>query len=124
MEVWTIQLGQWRLAKAQGIFVLDTTAMSGIAAFAPDFHLVKLYKAGKITEEVYTAFYEEKMQESQLLYPKYWDHIQTKGKVALACYCAAGKFCHRHLLLPIVTAYYKKKDITVKYMGEIEKEKK
>lgn len=124
MEVWTISLSQWRVAKERGIFLLDTTAMSGVKVFAPDFNLVKMYKRGEITEEVYTAFYHEKMAQSQIENKKYWDHLEKRSPLALACYCRAGVFCHRHLLLKLVQDYYATKGVEVKYMGEITKEKK
>ena len=44
LEYWTLQMGKWRLAKSRNIEVIDITAKSGIAAFAPDFALVMQYK--------------------------------------------------------------------------------
>ena len=115
-------MGQHRLAKAKGIFLLDSTAMSGIQQFAPEFRFVKMYKRGEITEEAYTDLYHTKMAESQLRYPKYWDNIANKKQVAIACYCKAGQFCHRILLIELIIDYYKKKGIEAVYMGEITKD--
>ena len=115
-------MSSWRIAKARGIFLLDTTAMTGHPPFAPEFEYVRMYKRGELSEEAYTQLYKERMAYSQIRYPNYWDNIEKKGVLALACYCKAGAFCHRILLVDLIIDYYKKKDIEVKYMGEITKE--
>lgn len=122
IELWTIQMSSWRIAKARDIFLLDVTAMSGHPPFAPEFNYVRMYKRGELSEEGYTRLYLEKMAFSQERYPKYWENIEKKGVLALACYCKAGAFCHRILLVDIIIDYYKKKGIEVKYMGEITKD--
>lgn len=120
LELYTIQMAQWRKAKALGIKFVDITAKSGLAAFAPDMSWVMEYKAGEMSEEEYTRLYSAKMLSSQELYPKYWDHFRNFEKVAIACYCPAGQFCHRRLLADYIKTYLEKQNYPVTLMGEIQ----
>lgn len=119
IEVWTIAIPQWRKAKALDITLLDITAKSGIPAFAPDFKHVMDYKAGKLSEEDYTKFYYGKMRKSLIDNPEDWEKLLSFDKVAVACYCTAGQFCHRLLFTDMMKKYCFSKGIHVTLKGEI-----
>lgn len=112
-------MGRWRLAAAKDIKFVNITAMSGVKAFAPDFAKVKEYKQNLLSEEEYTRLYLEKMARSETEYARVWGHLQLFPKMAFACYCKAGIFCHRHLFLPLVKSYLERYGHTVEEMGEL-----
>lgn len=117
--LWTIQLGQWRKAQAQGIALLNTTAQSGIPAFAPDFALVRLYKAGQLSEQDYTQAYLERMRASYAAQPAVWAELEKDQRVAVACYCKAGAFCHRHLFVQYMSKHLQNRGHQVELAGEL-----
>lgn len=118
-ELWTIQLSKWRVAKALEIPLLDITAKTGLAAFAPDFQDVMSYKRGEMDADEYTRIYKLRMEQSKLKYPVRWASLLTKPKLALACYCAAGRFCHRHLCAEIFRDYLNSFEHRVHLRGEL-----
>jgi len=101
-ELWTIQMAQWRLAKDLDVKFLDITAKSGLLPFAPEFSNVMAYKRGELTEKHYTDLYLAKMATSLVEFPRYWKRLEFYPRIAFACYCKAGVFCHRHLFLKLV----------------------
>lgn len=117
--LWTIQLSNWRLAKQQDVFLLNTTAKSGLQPFAPEYSNVMAYKRGELTEQEYTVRYWEKMQLSQQQYPKHWARLKHYPRVAVACYCRAGAFCHRHLFVELAKTYLEQAGHTVILKGEL-----
>ena len=61
---------------------------------APTEEMVRLWKAGKLTEETYTSMYCEdvlKGLSAKKVYAKYKDCV-------LLCYEKTGDFCHRRIL--------------------------
>ena len=120
IQVWTIQVAKWRLARDKDIFFLDITAKSGMLAFAPRFADVMRYKRGELTEEEYTDIYRKKMAESRRLFPLRWQSLVKRPKIAFACYCRAGKFCHRHLFVEEVVNYFGPQGYDILLMGELE----
>jgi len=112
-------MGQWRLAEAQGIKLLNITAKNGIQAFAPDYSLVMDYKSGKVSEEEYSEIYLAKMVRSKEEFKLYWDTLAKYPRMALACYCAPNTFCHRHLFLNLVIEHLKALGIEAVYKGEL-----
>lgn len=101
--IYTIQLSQWRLAKQQDIYLLDTTVKSGIKTFAPTWEMVRSYKAGELSEEAYTHLYRERINRLHNENPEIWKYyFDNDHYIALACYCRPGEFCHRHLLAQAV----------------------
>jgi len=116
--VWTAQMAKHRLAKELGVFFLDSTAMTGRKEFAPEMRNVRLYKDGELSEEEYTRLYVEKMRMSVRTNAQAWDDLANHDRLIVACYCRAGKFCHRHIWLRLVTKYFKARGITVIDMGE------
>ena len=119
VNIWTIQMGQWRLAKDAGIELLDITAKSGIPQFAPDYSNVILFKNNQLTKEEYTTRYETKMRWSFRGYPEVWAKLKEHKNVAVACYCKPGEFCHRHLFAKMMQAYLVKYRFKVNLKGEL-----
>lgn len=123
-HIWTIQMAQRRLATAKGIELLDTTAKSGIKEFAPSFNEVMNYKNGRLSEQQYTLIYNTKMRESKASSPKVWKQLEEHHNVAVACYCPADCFCHRHIFVKEhMVPYLESKGHTVILEGEIRKKK-
>jgi hypothetical protein len=119
IQVWTIQIAKWRVARDKNIYFLDTTAKSGVLAFAPNFSDVMAYKRGEMSEEEYTRIYIERMALSQRLFPLKWQSIVKRPQIAFACYCPEGKFCHRHLLVNEVEKYFTPQGYEILRMGEL-----
>jgi hypothetical protein len=119
--VWTTQIAQHRFVKSNGVFLLDTTAKSGLLALAPDFRAVMAYKRGDLSEAEYTALYEAKMEKSRKVYDYVWKSLLAppNRRIAIACYCPKGVFCHRHLFLKMLQTYYKEHNRELIYMGEL-----
>lgn len=97
IHIWTVQIAKWRDAEKEGLFRLDTTAKSGIKAFAPDFNNVMLYKSGNMSAFQYTDAYNRRMRDSRTQFPRDWKALKDNDRVAVMCYCKAGEFCHRHI---------------------------
>lgn len=121
MKIWTIQIAQWREAKRLGIPLLDTTFKSGDPVFAPPMQLVLDYKAELISQSQYTEAYLAHMRASWLTNQPRWLEVVSMTEVALACYCAADRFCHRHLLTDMFVKTCQHQGIDVQLMGELRK---
>jgi hypothetical protein len=123
ITLYTVQLSRWRLVRELGITLLDITAKSGTLAFAPLYDDVMAYKRGALSEEQYTKRYLARMRHSRREQPKEWVRIKTMSdRVALACYCKADVFCHRHLFKDLLSDYLKDAHFEVKYAGELTSE--
>ncbi len=120
ISVWTMQMGRRWQAKAEDIHVLDITVKSGVRMFAPDWNSVLSYKNHEIGELEYANRYNHRMLRSQQTNPEAWDKILTAHpRVALACYCRPGAFCHRHLFRTLMKDYLTAKNVEVIDMGEL-----
>ena len=124
VEVWTIQMGQWRKAKALGIELVDITVKSGLKAFAPTWEMVESVKTctpenKASVESEYVVNYRLAMQHSWLENREEWVALLGKPKIALACYCKAGDFCHRTLLVGYLKAVAEALGVEFNYMGEL-----
>lgn len=119
MELYTVQLAQWRKCKALDIPILDVTSKSGDQVFAPGMDIVMDVKQGAITEAEYTDKYLGRMRTSYKENSARWDEVLKSGTVAIACYCNKGRFCHRHLLVDIFRKLCLHKGLTFTYKGEI-----
>lgn len=120
MEIYTCQLSNWRIVLAKGIELVDITAKSGIQCFAPDYTLVMDYKEGRIEEEEYTRLYIEKMRKCFVENRQAWDNLKTKQKVAYACYCRSGAYCHRHIFThDLLSKFLVKEGIEHHLLGEV-----
>lgn len=125
MEVWTIQLGQWRLAKELNIELIDTTYRSGIIHqgirwLAPTGELLGNYKAGITTATGYQEIYLNLMRHRWTADPQWFlDFCKSHERLALACYCGADQFCHRLLLVDLLRKICVKYNIPFIYHGEL-----
>lgn len=119
MQLYTIQMAQWRKAKAQGILLLDTTVKSGDPVFAPTWEIVDGVKSGRITADEYTHVYRQLMTRSFRIHAARWREVIRGEPVAVACYCAKGKFCHRHLLKDYFQEICHARSIPFEYLGEL-----
>ena len=119
MDIYTIQLSQWRIANDLDIPIIDITAKSGVEYLAPDFSLVMQYKNGMLSELDYTNNYISKMRYSLIRYPEIWENLLNFNKFAFACYCKPDVFCHRHILKNLFEKYAISKGCIVRQCGEI-----
>lgn len=124
MNLYTIQMASWREAKRLGIPLYDITCKSGDEIFAPERSDLYEHKAGRMSDEEYTRRYREKMLRTYNFYRPEWDRFIQKEVVALACYCPAGKFCHRYLLKDILLKLHMRLHLPCAYLGEVTKEMK
>lgn len=119
VHIWTVQISNHRVAKREGIYLLDTTAKSGVPQFAPEYRQVMRYKCGEINEVEYTEMYEERMRFSLRTYPAVWEKLKSHPRVAVACYCSPGKFCHRHLFTDMMAKYLEREGYRPVKEGEL-----
>lgn len=80
------------------------------------------YKEGRMSEASYTELYDEKMAESRDMHRAVWDRLSAHSHAAYACYCPAGKFCHRHLFIQHAKSHLESLGWRVALMGELTKE--
>jgi hypothetical protein len=118
-RIWTIQMSKWRIAKASGITLLNSTAKDGHKFLAPDYGVVMQYKRGEVSEEEYTKIYLDRMEHSRSVCPNKWAALMRLPLFAIACYCPSGVFCHRHLLKNDIKDYLEKQGHTVILEGEL-----
>jgi uncharacterized protein YeaO (DUF488 family) len=120
IKLYTVQLAKWRLVRELGITLLDITAKSGAPCFAPRFEDVMAYKHNELTEEDYTDRYLLRMRQSRRDQPEEWEKLKTlSDRIALACYCKPGVFCHRHLFRDLLVDYLKDARFEVECQGEL-----
>lgn len=119
MKVYTIQMSKWRKAEKLGIPFKDVTVKSGDKLFAPTWDFLMEYKQD-LDEQKYTSKYIPLMRNSYKQHKEKWLESCNTESVALACYCKAGKFCHRHLLVDILKKVCEANNIEFEYKGEIE----
>lgn len=120
IQLWTVQLAKWRLVRELGITLLDITAKSGNASFAPRYEDVMNWKHHKLNWEEYEEIYRQRMYQSRRDNPDEWAKLKTlSDKLALACYCKPTDKCHRFIFREILTDYLKDAHLDVSYRGEI-----
>lgn len=122
MKLWTIQLGQWRLADKRKIPLINTTVMSGCRWLAPTWDMVKSHKLGIYSDEDYIFRFVPMMVLSQHVNRQEWLALIAQDEVAIACYCSAGAFCHRRLLIEILKEFCEQEGVEFTYLGELTKE--
>lgn len=118
-EIYTVQLANARAAHIQEIHVHDITIKSGDPVFAPTWDMVTKYKSGQLSEEAYEALYKGRMAESMRRYPERWNALLEYDRLALACYCRPGNFCHRHLLKHMLISLSNRDGEELVDMGEV-----
>jgi len=120
MNLYTIAIPQWRKAKAEGIELFDITVKSGFEPFAPYKDVLYAYKRGEVTDDQYTEIYLTKLTERLRAVPEdFQGFLERPGPIAVACYCKAGKFCHRHLFVDFIREVADDNGYTIYYLGEI-----
>lgn len=119
MDLFTAQMSKWRQLKAANIELIDTTVKTGEATWRPTWDMVMASKSGELSNEDYTRLYLEMMRESYRANPAEWDRLLlSTGPKAIACYCAPGHFCHRHILKDILEKICISRNIPFSYYGE------
>lgn len=121
MELYTIQLAQWRIAQRRNIPIVDTTVKSGSQAFCPEWDMVMGIKDGSLSEQAYRAQYVALMRRTWRTHRREWEDLLAMPVVALGCYCKTGTFCHRHILKEAVSLIQKQRGALLVDGGEITK---
>lgn len=127
MELFTVRLGYnhksipEREAERLGILVVNTTARGKSLLFAPSWDIVMGHKDGSVTDQQYRDVYLPMMRESWNTHRKDWmEFLQQPGWVAIGCYCKAGCFCHRLILVEILQKLSEMLNLPFTYYGELE----
>lgn len=122
MELFTIQVAKWRLLKDSGIEFMDTTVKSNpYGLFSPTWEIVLGVKSGQISEEEYSKAYKRLILErwkDRDLRLEFFEFLD-KPRVAIACFCPPGKFCHRVLLVELLRDLHIFLNRPFQYSGEI-----
>lgn len=119
MILHTVQIAQWRKVKALGIDFIDVTLKSGLKWLAPTPELLYPYKMGQITDKEYTDRFYNLMRQRYIEDKQRFIDFINQGEICIACYCTAGKFCHRYLLVDILRKLCVEFNIPFTYQGEI-----
>lgn len=113
MELWTAQY------RYPGPHRLDITVKGQDPfgkLFAPTWEMVSTYhKSGRTDndKQIYVEKYHYAILNVIKRNPGAWGKLLAMPHVVLVCFCAAGEFCHRHLLVYYLQEY------GAKYNGEI-----
>lgn len=105
MDIYTIQISNWRAARDRGIWIEDTTRRGKHPLFAPDWEMVMGHKNGTVSDEQYRREYYALLNNRLHYDPVPWQEFYMFNQdrpIALGCYCTPGDFCHRHLLVPML----------------------
>lgn len=120
MELFTVQMSNWREVAQRKIELVDTTVKGKSLLFAPTWDMVMGHKSGQVSDAQYTHLYYEKMRGSYLNHQAQWqEFLQRTEPVAIACYCPPDCFCHRHLLRDILQRVAGSLSIPFIYYGEL-----
>jgi len=116
MKVYTVQLARTKHLEVPVVDVTVKSAEGKARLVAPTWDMVRGYKNGKINEEEYTLLYMDILEENeQRILDAFSFYATLTQKIALACYCRAGDFCHRILL-----AKWLAEKLGWEYEGEID----
>lgn len=118
MILYTAPMWKWKGAEALLIPFVDVTVKSGEKLFAPEWDFLMKYKQDQ-DEEAYIEKFIPLMRESYRHNTEEWLEYLNQEAIVIACYCAAGKFCHRHLLVDIFQKVCEHHDIPFEYRGEL-----
>lgn len=120
LTLYTIAIPQWRKAKEKNIELFDITVKSGYEPFAPYKDVLYAYKRGEISDDQYTDIYLNKLREHFRAHPEDFQNLlERDAQLAVACYCKAGKFCHRHLFIEFISQVAQDNEYDLIYNGEI-----
>jgi hypothetical protein len=123
VELFTLQSGKDRAYRANraGLTLIDTTVKGKNPLFAPTWPIVLGHKNGTVSDEEYTREYKRLMLESWTQRKDEWiAFLKQDGWVGIYCYCPAGAFCHRLLLVKMFEQLCERLAIPFTYYGEFE----
>lgn len=118
MKVYTCQMSKHRKVKELDIPFKDITVKSGDKLFAPTWDILMEYKNGG-SDETYTSKFIPLMRESFKNNKQAWLSLCNMEEVCLACYCKAGAFCHRHIIVDMLEKVCEREGIPFERCGEI-----
>tara|TARA_B100002019_G_scaffold290508_1_gene308351 strand:+ start:855 stop:1205 length:351 start_codon:yes stop_codon:yes gene_type:complete len=98
MAIYTYQISQARRLKDRDVVFIDSTVKSGYVQLAPRWDMVMGHKKGLITDAFYTEQYLAILNYYWFHDPDFFTDLLQIENIAVGCYCAPGRFCHRHLL--------------------------
>ena len=105
MDVWTAQY------RYPGPYRLDITVKGQDPfgkLFAPTWEMVSTYHKSARTladQQIYIEKYHTLILNVINRNPEAWNKLLAMKNVVLVCFCPAGDFCHRHLLLYYLKQY-------------------
>lgn len=105
-----------------GVDGLDITVKSGKGigkVFAPTWDMVMGVKQGRITEAEYTERFLNLLRERYRQDEGAFIEVLKREQVVLMCYCRAGAFCHRHLVVDVLEKVAKSKGLPFERGGEV-----
>jgi uncharacterized protein YeaO (DUF488 family) len=101
---------------------LDITVKSGKGIgklFAPTWDMVMGVKQGRITEAEYTERFLNLLRERYRQDERAFVEVLKREQIVLLCYCRAGAFCHRHLVVDVLEKVAKAKGLPFERGGEV-----
>lgn len=139
MKIYTARVDYWKQIVTNDSscpakpILLDVTVQNANTTFfklmAPTWPMVRKYKAGTMSPEEYTLEYTDLLrkrfveQDDWCECLKRWLTDLSKDDIApiFACYCNAGDFCHRVLLIEWLIKFAKLylPHIEITYGGEL-----
>lgn len=128
VNIVTLQMGKWRVFKDNpNIELCDVTFMSKNKLYKdlfapPDFDMVKLSKAGELSESAYLKKYLSHIYKTSRDRREDWNSVLDKGNLALLCFCKDGKFCHRHSLKDYLVHHALSNGYEIGFTGELTEE--
>lgn len=124
MELVTIQRSAQGRAEAAGYLYQDTTVKGGMSIWAPTWDMVSRVKdyikgIGDYSEADYTRDYKALIRKRFEANPQPFRDFCRLDRVAIMCYCPAGSFCHRYIMVDILEMLCTHWGIPFKYNGEL-----
>ena len=123
MKVMTIQLAKWRKVKSPMV-LMDASIKSGNPLLAPTWGLLSEYKSGLVGDVEYEQRFKDIIKTRWNTTAEFRqlinDMVVKEDIQVIGCYCAAGAFCHRHLLVEFLNQYCVKNNLPFEYLGELE----
>lgn len=113
-------MGKLRTVDVGDAKLVNITVKNGVKMFAPTWDMVTDYKKGIITEERYTELYYSLMRYRFRENREYFESfIRDNKKVVIACFCDPDGFCHRFILVKILSAIANSIGEEFVYLGEL-----
>lgn len=109
-----------KLGKGLGKLLAPTWELvGGIKHHETAGHDTRWVKYASITREQYIEGYYELMRTRYKTYPEAFVELIQGGRWVICCYCAAGEFCHRHLIVDILERIAQSKNLPFVRGGEL-----